>query len=183
MIKKKEIINIYPEDSIASKIHVIRNTKVMMDFDLAELYDIETKQLKRQVKRNLKRFPEDFMFQLNREEYNSLRCQTGTLKRGQHSKYLPYAFTEQGVAMLATVLNSDKAIQVNIQIIRVFLKFREFLASHLELRKKIEKIENQLADHDEEISAIFKVIKELIQKPHKQTIKKEIGFHTSFKNK
>jgi len=181
MIKKKELINIYPEDSIASKIHVIRNRKVMIDLDLAELYDIETKQLKRQVKRNLKRFPEDFMFQLNREEYNSLRCQIGTLKRGQHSKYLPYVFTEQGVAMLATVLNSERAILVNIQIIRVFIKFREFLASHLELRKKIDKLESQLSNHDEEITAIFKVIKQLIKSPPPKKTKKEIGFHTQLK--
>jgi len=103
-----------PIESIISKINQIRNEKVLLDRDLAELYGVETKQLKRAVRRNLNRFPSDFMFELTRDEYNSFRSQVGTLKRGAHSKYLPMAFTEQGVAMLSGVLNSDRAIEVNI---------------------------------------------------------------------
>src|ERR1051325_11245454 len=108
------------EEKILNKIYFIRDKKVMLDFDLAKMYDVDTKQLKRQVRRNLNRFPEDFMFELSSKEYNSLRSQIGTLKRGHHSKYPPFAFTEQGVAMLSSVLNSETAVQVNIQIIRVF---------------------------------------------------------------
>ena len=103
------------DDSIGSKIYVIRNQKVMLDSDLAALYQVDTKQLKRQVRRNIERFPEDFMFELTREEYEILRSQFGTLKRGEHSKYLPMAFNEQGVAMLSSVLSSPTAIKVNIQ--------------------------------------------------------------------
>ena len=103
-----------PIELIASKIYLIRSSKIMLDRDLAELYNVETKQLKRAVRRNINRFPEDFMFQLTKEEYRSLRSQFGTLKRGAHSKYTPMAFTEQGVAMLSSVLRSKRAVQVNI---------------------------------------------------------------------
>src|SRR4030067_3143922 len=102
-----------PIERISSKIFLIRNEKVLLDFDLAELYGVETKQLKRAVRRNIYRFPLDFMFPLTKAENNSLRSQIGTLKRGEHSKYLPYAFTEQGVAMLSSVLNSERAVKVN----------------------------------------------------------------------
>ena len=113
------------DKGILNKIFSVRGYKVMLDFDLSSLYAVETSQLKRQVRRNLDRFPEDFMFELTAEEYDSLRCQLGILKRGEHSKYAPMAFTEQGVAMLSSVLNSPTAIKVNIQIIRVFTKMRE----------------------------------------------------------
>jgi phage regulator Rha-like protein len=116
---------ITPDDTLVNKIYFIRGQKVMIDRDLAELYGVETKQLKRQVNRNIERFPADFMFELTKEEYLVLRCQTGTLKQGGHAKFLPYAFTEQGVAMLSSVLASKQAIAVNIQIIRVFTKMRE----------------------------------------------------------
>ena len=114
-ILKENHVSLVPQEIIANKIFLIRDKKVLFDRDLAELYGVEIAQLKRQVRRNIDRFPGDFMFQLTQEEYqNFLRCQFGTLKRGQHSKYLPYVFTEQGVAMLSTVLNSERAIMVNI---------------------------------------------------------------------
>ena len=126
---------------IENKIFLIRGKKVMLDYDLALLYGVEVKQLKRAVKRNVERFPQDFMFALAKAEYKSLRCQIGTLDRGKHSKYLPYAFTEQGVAMLSSVLNSKRAIRVNIQIMRIFTKLRDMLIAHKDLRLKIEEME------------------------------------------
>lgn len=124
------------EDKIINKIYVIRGFKVMLDFDLSAMYLVETKQLKRQVRRNIDRFPEDFMFEINKEEYSSLRGQFGALKRGEHSKYMPMAFTEQDVAMLSSVLSSRMAIEVNIQIIRVFTKMREMLLNHKDILLK-----------------------------------------------
>jgi len=123
---------IIPDELVINKIYYIREQKVMLDTDLASLYEVETKQLKRQVRRNAKRFPEDFMFELAPEEYNSLRSQIGTLKRGEHPKYPPMAFTEQGVAMLSSVLNSSRAINVNIQIIRIFTRIRQMLMDNTE---------------------------------------------------
>src|SRR6266705_121421 len=126
------------EEAIINKIYLIRGQKVMLDEDLAELYGVETKQLKRQVRRNIERFPDDFMYELTSNEYNALRSQFGTLKRGQHSKYMPMAFTEQGVAMLSSVLNSKTAIEVNIQIIRIFTRMRELLLTHKDILIKLE---------------------------------------------
>lgn len=126
---------------IQNKIYEIRGMRVMLDFDLAELYETETRRLKEAVRRNLDRFPPDFMFELSREEYNSLRTQIATLEntgRGKHSKYLPFAFTEQGVAMLASILNSPKAIQINIQIVRAFIILRQYALGYAELNKKLE---------------------------------------------
>lgn len=125
---------------IQNKIYEIRGQRVMLDFDLAEPYEIETRVLKQAVKRNLNRFPKDFMFELDRTEYNSLRSQIVILKngRGQHSKYLPFAFTEQGVAMLASVLNSSKAIEINIQIVRAFVVLRQYALGYTELNSKLE---------------------------------------------
>ncbi|MFC1822774.1 ORF6N domain-containing protein, partial [Thermodesulfobacteriota bacterium] len=122
-----------PMELIQSKIIVLRGEKVMIDQDLSELYGVETKQLKRAVRRNLDRFPSDFMFELTRDEYNTLRSQSGTLKRGAHSKYLPMAFTEQGVAMLSSVLNTDRAIEVNIVIMRAFVQLRKISSSQKQL--------------------------------------------------
>ncbi|MDF1576793.1 MAG: ORF6N domain-containing protein, partial [Bacteroidales bacterium] len=127
-----------PDEVIMKKIYLLRGSKVMMDRDLAELYEIETKQLKRAVRRNINRFPEDFMFELSLEEFNDLRSQFGTSSWGG-PRYIPMAFTEHGVIMLASVLNSERAIQVNIQIVRVFTKMREILNSHNELLLKLEK--------------------------------------------
>jgi phage regulator Rha-like protein len=161
-------------ESIQSKIMVIHGERVMIDRDLAELYGVETKQLKRAVRRNANRFPSDFMFELTREEYNSLRSQFGTLKRGAHSKYLPMAFTEQGVAMLSSVLNSDRAIVVNVAIMRAFVQLRKISSSQKQLFQKLQEIEVQLEDHDEKIEAIFEAIRQLMTPPEKP--RKPIGF-------
>ncbi len=133
---------------IHHKIHEIRGQKVMLDFDLALLYEVDTKVFKQSVRRNINRFPEDFMFELTKEEYNSLRSQIVTLKngRGQHSKYTPFAFTEQGIAMLSSVLNSEKAIKINISIIRAFVTFRQFSLTYNELKERILEIESQFPE-------------------------------------
>jgi phage regulator Rha-like protein len=163
---------IIPAELIEKKIYLIRGQKVMFDKDLAALYDVETKMLKRAVKRNIDRFPDDFMFQLTKEEYSVfLRYQFGTLKRGKHSKYMPYVFTENGVAMLSSVLNSKRAIQVNIQIMRTFTKLRMLMASHKDLRRKIENMEKK---YDEQFHVVFEAIKKLLESPKK--LKKQIGF-------
>lgn len=130
---------------ITNKIHIIRNQKVMLDYDLATLYEIETKVLKQSVKRNIERFPEDFMFELTESEYKSLRSQIVTLEigRGKFSKYLPFAFTEQGVAMLSGVLKSEKAIKINIAIMRTFVILRNSLLNLEEITSKVKEIENQ----------------------------------------
>lgn len=144
---------------IHHKIHEIRGQKVMLDFDLAFLYNVETKVFKQSIKRNIKRFPVDFMFELTKEEYNSLRSQIVTLKngRGQHSKYLPIAFTEQGIAMLSSILNTEKAIEINISIIRAFVTFRQFSLSYNELKDRIIEIENQFPE-------IYQTLNHLINK-------------------
>jgi len=148
-----------PVEIIERKIYLIRGHKILLDSDLAELYGVEVKQLKRQVRRNLSRFPEDFMFQLQKEEYESLRSHFGTLKRGEHAKYLPYAFTEQGVAMLSSVLNSDRAIEVNIQIMRAFVKLREMLSTHKDLARKLADMEKK---YDTQFKVVFDAIRQLM---------------------
>lgn len=165
-----------PQEAIEQKIFLIRGKKVMLDKDLAFVYGVETRVFNQAVKRNIKRFPDDFMFQLNKEEAYSLRSQIVTLKRGEHYKYLPYVFTEQGVAMLSSVLNSDRAIEVNIQIIRTFVKLREMIVSNKELRKRMDKLEEK---YDKRFKAVFDVLKGLIEKspePGKSLNKREIGF-------
>jgi ORF6N domain len=148
------------EAIIIEKVHIIRGVKVMLDKDLAEMYGVEVKRLNEAVKRKSQRFPKDFMFELTEEERNSLRSQIATSKKGRGgTRYLPFAFTEQGVAMLSSVLNSDTAVEVNIQIIRVFTKMKELLFDNKELWHKIEKIENHLVKHDEEIKIIFQYLK------------------------
>jgi phage regulator Rha-like protein len=173
-----KIEQLIPVERISSKIYLIRNEKVLLDFDLAELYGVETKQLKRAVRRNIDRFPLDFMFPLTKDEYNSLRSQIGTLKRGEHSKYLPYAFTEQGVAMLSSVLNSERAIKVNIAIMRAFVKMRKILESNESLAKKLKQLEKEtkekFAEHQQQIGLIFETIKELVTEKEKP--KRRIGF-------
>jgi len=148
-----------PVEIIERRIHVVRSQKVMLDSDLAELYQVETKALNRAVKRNAARFPSDFMFRLNAREAESLRCQIGTsnVQRGGR-RYLPYAFTEHGVAMLSSVLNSDRAVQMNILIIRVFLKLRELLATHTKLAAQVEKLEAGQRDHAKAITLIMEDI-------------------------
>jgi hypothetical protein len=149
-----------PEEIIMSKIYLIRDKKVMLDSDLAELYEVETKQLKRAVRRNIKRFPEDFMFELTDSEFSNLRSQFGTSNWGG-VRYAPMAFTEQGVAMLSSVLNSDRAIMVNIQIIRVFTKMRQLVETHKEILKKLEQIEKKDIEQDDKIMLIFEYLKQL----------------------
>jgi hypothetical protein len=168
---------IVPDEIVIDKIYYIRNQKVMLDGDFAALYEVETKQLKRQVRRNLERFPEDFMFELTPEEYHYSRSQNGTLKQGGNIKYAPMAFTEQGVAMLSSVLNSARAIQVNIQIIRVFTHIRQVLADNTEIRLEVEKIKNKLENQDKNMEIIFKYLDELLDKQeHPNPPRKRIGF-------
>jgi len=170
--KRTLVTFLIPQETVESKIFFLRNEKIMLDNDLALLYNVETKQLKRAVNRNLERFPGDFMFKLSREEYKVLRCQTGTLKRGRHAKYLPYAFSEQGIAMLSSVLNSKRAILVNIQIIRTFTKLRKLLMSHEDLKRKIIAMEEK---YDSQFKIVFDAIRELLTPPEKP--KRRIGFH------
>jgi hypothetical protein len=176
MGKKNELLK---EGELLSKIHIIRGEKVMLDYDLSELYGVETKYLKRQVRRNIERFPEDFMFELTKDEYKSLRSQIGTLKRGQHSKYAPLVFTEQGVAQLSSVVNSELAIQVNIQIIRLFTQMRKLLLSQKDLILKVQKIESNLEGQAHEIQVLFEYIKRLMNEQEvikAQSSRKKIGF-------
>ena len=160
---KQKTAEIIPDERIFGRIYYIRGEKVMFDRDIAELYGVKTKELNKAVKRNIERFPDDFMFQLTKSESDLfLRFQNGTLKtdmRGKHVKYLPYVFTEQGVAMLSAVLKSRRAIEVSIQIVRVFIKMRKLLASNKELRDKIEKMERE---NKENFKVIFKVISKLM---------------------
>jgi phage regulator Rha-like protein len=152
---------------IERAILLIRGHKVILDSDLAMLYGASTKRLNEQVRRNRRRFPDDFMIQLTVEESDSLRSQFATLKtgRGRHRKYPPYAFTEQGVAMLSSVLNSDRAIEVNIAIMRAFVRLREILASHKDLARKLEDLERKLGEHDEKFQVVFEAIRQLMAPP------------------
>lgn len=161
-------------DLIEDKIFLIRGLKVMVDADLADLYGMETKSLVRAVKRNLDRFPEDFMFQLNKAEFENLRYQFGTSNRRGGRRYLPFPFTEQGVAMLSSVLNSQKAIEVNIQIMRTFVKLREMITSHKGLARKLRDLEKK---YDENFKIVFEAIRELMapsRSPGGQ--RKRVGF-------
>jgi len=151
-------------ERIAGLIHCIRGEKVLLDADLAKLYEVPTRVLKQAVRRNLNRFPTDFMFELTENEFIGSRSQIVTLKRGQNIKYPPFAFTEQGVAMLSSVLHSARAIKVNIAIMRAFVQMRRFLETHKELARKIEELERTVGIHDEQIRLIFETIRELIGK-------------------
>ena len=153
-------------------IFLIRGQKVMLDSDLADLYGVETKALKRAVRRNRARFPEDFMFPLTNQEFIRLRCQNGTSKTGRGgSRYLPYAFTEQGVAMLSGVLTSPRAIKVNVEIMRAFVRLRKILASHAELARKLEALEKK---YDSQFKVVFEAIRQLMAAPERPP--KKIGF-------
>jgi flagellar capping protein FliD len=164
--------NLIPVENITSKIFMIRGFKVMLDKDLAELYGVKTKALKQAVRRNINRFPEDFMLELTLKEESSLRSQIVTLEgKGKHSKYLSMAFTEQGVAMLSSVLKSDRAIQVNIQIMRIFTRLRQMLEGHKELQKKIEAMEEK---YDGQFRVVFEAIEQMLKEDKKP--KKKIGF-------
>ena len=199
-MNKSEPVVISPE-AIAPMVHWLRHEKIMLDSDLAELYGVPTKVLNQAVKRNVDRFPADFMFQITDEEAEGLKCQTGilkgapsgdnrsqsvtgsevqpsrsqivTLKRGQNIKYLPYAFTEQGVAMLSSVLRSQRAVEVNIAIMRTFVQLRRLMDSNRDLAQKIGEMEDK---YDGQFRAVFDAIRQLISPPAQPT--RELGFHT-----
>lgn len=167
---------IIPATAIERRIHTIRDHRVMLDADLAALYQVETSNLNKAVKRNLDRFPEDFMFQLTKEEWDALTFQTGISNAGRGGRRTaPYAFTEQGVAMLSSVLNSQRAVQVNIIIVRTFVKLREIMGTHKELAHKVEALERKYQHHDEELKVVFSAIKKLLAPPA-AAAKKRIGF-------
>ena len=159
MSDKPAVHDIAPIEQV---ILLLRGQKVILDRDLAALYGVPTKSLNRAVKRNLDRFPADFMIQLTAEEAAALRCQFGTLKRGQHFKYLPYAFTEQGVAMLSSVLKSPRAVQVNIAIMRAFVRLRQLLATHRDLAEKLAEMEKK---YDKQFKIVFEIIHQLMEPP------------------
>jgi hypothetical protein len=164
---------VIPDEVVLSKIYMIRNQKVMLDDDLAELYQVETRRLNEQVKRNLDRFPADFMFQLSEEEWENLMSQNATSSWGGRRK-IPYVFTEHGVLMLSSVLNSDRAIQVNIQIMRIYAKLREMFMTNKDILLKLEKLERSVVNHDQDIRVVFDYLKELLN-PKREPMRK-IGF-------
>ena len=163
---------------IEKKIFIIRGQKVMLDKDLAKLYGVETFNLNKAIKRNIDRFPNDFMFQLSKEEFSNLIFQNGISSWGGTRK-LPYAFTEQGVAMLSSVLRSERAVQVNIQIMRAFVKLREIISTHKELAQKLKELELKIETHDENIAAIFEAINQLLA--HEEKPKRKVGFEVKEK--
>jgi hypothetical protein len=165
-------------EAIERRIHLVRGQKVMLDKDLAELYGVPTKVFNQAVKRNRLRFPEDFMFRLTLaegSELQRLRSQFVTLKRGRHIKYAPYAFTQEGVAMLSSVLHSGRAVEVNIAIMRAFVKLREIAATHKDLAQKLDALEKKYQRHDLQIKAVFDAIRKLIEAPATRS-KRRIGF-------
>ena len=169
---KRQLI---PARSIIQSLHVIRGQKVMLSGDLAELYGVPVKVLNQAVKRQAARFPADFVFQLNRREFENLKSQFVTSSWGGVRRARPFAFTEQGVAMLSSVLNSPRAVKVNVAIMRAFVKLREALESHRELGQKFAQLERRVGKHDEEIAAIIDAIRQLMAPPVKP--RREIGFH------
>jgi hypothetical protein len=161
---------------IQSKIYELRGLRVMLDFDLAELYETETKYLKRAVKHNLRRFPSDFMFELSKQEFETLRCNFSTSNKRGGIRYMPFAFTEQGVAMLSAVLNSQKAIDVNISIMRAYVSIRQLSLSNTELRNAFEKLAKQTKNNTKNIELVFQYLDELMEKNEKPTKKNRVGY-------
>ena len=175
-MNSQAVTQLVPVEQVERLIHLARGEKVLLDADLAVLYGVETKVLNKAVKRNRSRFPEDFMFQLTAEEAAALRFQIGTSKIGRGGRrYLPYAFTEQGVAMLSSVLRSDRAVQVNVGIMRAFVSLRRMLAGNESLARKLADLERRLEGHDQAIKSLFDAIRELALPPAKPG--REIGFH------
>ena len=168
--------SLVPDEIIMNKIYYIRGQKVMLDSDLAELYGVETRRLNEQVARNADRFPEDFMFRLNENEFESLMSQFATSKRGGRRK-LPYMFTEHGVLMLSSILNSKQAIQVNIQVMRIFTRIRQMFVDNTEIRLEIEKIKNKLDNQNKNMEIVFKYLDELLEKQERPNPpRKRIGY-------
>jgi len=183
MKKNVEEQTMLPDDVIISKIYLIRGKKVMIDRDLAVLYDVDTKQLKRAVRRNIDRFPDDFMFELSKKELANWRYQFGTSNSEKMGlRVSPFAFTEYGLLMLASVLNSERAIQINIQIVRIFSRMRTMIESHKEILRKLEQLEKKDLELDEKVTLIFEYLKELEQTKQNETDfkqRKRIGFKTN----
>ncbi|MFH1309200.1 MAG: ORF6N domain-containing protein [Candidatus Omnitrophota bacterium] len=173
MTSKKQ--SMVPIERIENKIFLIRGQKIMMDKDLAKLYGVETKYLKRQVRRNIDRFPKDFMFQLSKSELDNWRSQFVTSNSSDKMglRYAPYAFTEHGVAMLSSVLNSKRAIQVNIAIMRTFTKLRDMISTHKDLKRKLKDMEKK---YDKQFQVVFQALEQLLEEPESKP-KKQIGFH------
>ncbi|KAA1242529.1 ORF6N domain-containing protein [Aquimarina sp. RZ0] len=161
-----------PDEAIIDKIYIIRGQKVMLDKDLAELYGVVTKRLKEQVRRNINRFPESFMFELTEEEHTALRSQFASLKRGRHSKYPPFVFTEHGILMLSSVLNSEAAIKMSVQIIETFVQLRKLANNYEEIMNKIQQMESS---YNEQFSEIYEVLQKLLSKPEEKPVTK-IGY-------
>ena len=176
-VKKERVMSnklLVPAESVITKIVVIKNQKVILDRDLAALYGVETRALKQAVRRNIKRFPEDFMFQLGKKEIDQMVSQTVIPSKSYFGGANPMAFTEQGVAMLSSVLKSERAIEVNILIMRAFVKLREIISTHKKVEEKLKDLESKLKEHDDQIVEIVQVINQLIAPP--ETPKKKIGF-------
>ena len=161
-----------PVERIEQCIHIIRGHRVMLDTDLAELYGVEVKQLKRQVRRKRDRFPEDFLLEVSQEEQRALRRRFGTLKRGGHAKYRAYAFTEQGVAMLSSVLKSKRAVHVNVSILRAFARLREMIGTNKTLARRLIELEKK---YDAQFRVVFEAIRELMEPPTQKS--RSIGFN------
>ncbi len=172
--EKRAIVKITPDETIIRKIYNLRSQKVMLDRDLAELYGVETKVLNQGVKRNIKRFPKDFMFQLNKKEFENWRSQFVTSNSDKMGlRYAPFAFTEQGVAMLSGVINSPKAIEMNIAIMRTFVETRKLLHSNKKIAEQIKKVFERIGEHDVQLSAIYDAIENLMDEKMDEKIEKE----------
>jgi regulator of replication initiation timing len=181
---KKSIVLIKPDELIMNQIYFIRGHKVMIDRDLAALYNVETRVLKQAVKRNMERFPDDFMFEMNPVELKNWRSQIASSNSEKMGiRYAPYCFTEQGVAMLSSVLNSQQAIRVNIQIIRIFTRLRKMLTDNTELRLEIEKIKKKLDNNGKNMEIVFKYLDELLEQKKKVPERIPIGFKIKQKKK
>ncbi|MCU0872605.1 MAG: ORF6N domain-containing protein [Pirellulaceae bacterium] len=177
MAKKKTNSSLIPAERIERAIVFLRGQKVMLAADLASLYGVDTGQLVRAVKRNLDRFPDDFAFQLTRKEFTNLKCQFGISSSGWGGqRTLPWAFTEHGVAMLSSVLRSPQAVAVNIEIMRAFVRLREILGSHADLARRLDELERQFREHDEQFAVVFDALRQLLESP--QTEPPEVGYHT-----
>jgi hypothetical protein len=168
--------SLIPDEAILHKIYFIRGHKVMLDKDLAALYGVETRRLKEQVKRNLIRFPDRFMFELTSHENEILRSQNATLRHGEHSKYLPFAFTEHGILMLSNVLKSQSAVEISIRIIDVFVKLRSEYMEHTEIWLAIERIKGKVDNQDKNIEVVFRYLDQLIDKQTEPQPRKRIGY-------
>ncbi|SIO52884.1 ORF6N domain-containing protein [Chitinophaga niabensis] len=176
MTTKQKEKNIVPDEAVMDKIYYIREQKVMLDRDLADLYGVETKRLKEAVRRNKARFPKDFMFQMNKKELENWRTQFASSNNDRQGlRYAPFCFTEQGVTMLSCVLNSERAIAVNIRIIRIFTRMREMMLTHKDILLKLEQLETKTSRQDGEIKKIFEYLKKLLNPPKEPRVL--IGFN------